>query len=203
MSSRSHPIVRANPVLVTLAGLCPSLAVTNRVSTALALSTVVIAILIVASLGVSLLRTLVNGRHRLPVTLGIVGSLAAVASVLFEVFAPEMHQSLGVYLPLTAVNCLVLGRVQSYAWEQTPGRAALDGLGVGVGFLLALLAIATTRELLGYGTITLFSLGAFSGVIELPGFSSQPAGIVAMGTGGFLVTGYLVALTRLWRGGAG
>jgi electron transport complex protein RnfE len=196
MKRLQDALVSANPVFVTLLGLCPSLAVTTRVSDAFSLGAVAMAVLVLGSLVTSLLRSVVDPAYRLPVTLGVLGTLASVSTLIVQLASPSLSTALGIYLPLTAVNCIITGRLQTVAWNEPPVRAMLDALQTAAGFLLALLLISVLRESLGAGTITLFAAGDFDGVIRLPWLADHPVRVMTMGAGGFILLGYLVALFR-------
>ena len=196
MSTPRPGIRRPNPVLISLAGLTPSLAVTTRVSTAVVLGLVASAVLLASAPIASLLRQVVPRKYRLAVTLGLLGTFSAVATLLMQVLAPEMHAALGIYLPLTAVNCLILGRVQSVAWQEAPSQSTLDALLMSIGFVFALLAIAVPRELLGFGTLTLLAIGDFDGVLRIPALAESPVAMASMGAGGLIVLGYFIGLAR-------
>ncbi len=187
---------RLNPVLVSLTALAPSLALTTRVLPSMSLGLVVLVIMLAASAITSALRNVVPARRRLPVTLGVLGILAAVATIVLQNAAPHLFDAMGIYLPLTAVNCLVLGRVQSVAWKESPARSLSDAFAASLGFLFALLLIAVPRELLGSGTLTLMPIGEFDGVIRVPFLVEHSIAMVSMGAGGLIVVGYLVGLAR-------
>lgn len=196
MRNLRQVLITGNPVFITLAGLSPSLAVTTRVSHSLVLGMVALLVIVLGALVTSLLRTSVGPHVRLPVTLGVLGLLAAIATLITGVVAPGLHAALGIYLPLTAVNCIITSRLQTVAWQSAPGRAVVDALATGSGFLLALLVLALVREPLGSGSITLFPMGEFAGVIAIPWLAEHPVRAMGVGAGGFLLLGYLVALVR-------
>jgi electron transport complex protein RnfE len=111
-----------------------------------------------------------------------------------QAYAPSLSKSLGVFVQLIVVNCIILGRAEAFASKNKLGRSVLDALGMGVGFTLALTLIALIREVLGAGTITLFPMGGFDGVIRLPAISTSPARVLTLPAGALLVIGYLKAL---------
>lgn len=192
-------IVRENPIFVALLGLCPSLAITTHLVNAIGLGVAVALVLIASGLTVSLIRTLVPRRGRIPIFVAVIAVYVTVVDVLMGHYLPGLSDRLGIFVPLIVVNCLILGRVDTFASRTTPGRAVLDALGSGIGFLLSLSLIAALREILGAGTLTLFPVGAFDGVLRVPGLAEQPVSVVGMSAGALLVVGYLLALLA-WAG---
>jgi electron transport complex protein RnfE len=188
-------LFRENPVFIILIGLCPALAVTARFSSALAMGVCVTVVLLITGLIVSLLRSFIPMKFRLPAVLLIITAQVSVIDVLLRAFVPALSDGLGIYLPLIAVNCLVLGRAESFAFVNTPGRAALDGLGMGAGFTLALGLIALLREAIGSGTVSLLPLpiaGMEDGTVAVPGLSAAPLAVIAAPVGAFLAVGFLM-----------
>lgn len=193
-------IVRENPVFVALLGLCPSLAITTHLVNAIGLGVAVIFVLVASGLSVSLMRTVVPRRGRIPIFVGVIAVYVTVVDVLMGYYLPGLSERLGIFVPLIVVNCLILGRADAFASRVTPARAVLDALGSGMGFLLSLSLIAAIREALGAGTLTLLPVGAFGGVIEVPGLAEQPAAVVGTAAGALFIVGYLLALFT-WAGG--
>ena len=192
-------IVRENPVFVALLGLCPSLAITTHLVHAIGLGAAVVFVLVSSGLTVSLLRRFVPRRGRIPVFVAVIAVYVTVVDVLMGHYLPGLSERLGIFVPLIVVNCLILGRVDAFASRTTPGRAVLDALGSGIGFLLSLSLIASIREVLGAGTLTAFPAGEFSGVLRVPGLAEQPVSVIGMAAGALLVFGYLLALVA-WVG---
>ncbi|MFW5784438.1 MAG: electron transport complex subunit RsxE, partial [Spirochaetota bacterium] len=156
-------IVRENPVFVALLGLCPSLAITTHLVHAIGLGAAVVFVLVSSGLTVSLLRRFVPRRGRIPVFVAVIAVYVTVVDVLMGHYLPGLSERLGIFVPLIVVNCLILGRVDAFASRTGPGRAVLDALGSGIGFLLSLSLIASIREVLGAGTLTVFPAGEFGG----------------------------------------
>lgn len=192
-------VFRENPVFVTLLGLCPSLAITTHVVNALGLGTAVILVMIASSLSAVLLGDLVPANYRAPLFLAIIAVFVTVVDLVMRAYLPGLSERLGVFVPLIAVNCLILARADAFSRSAAPGRAVLDALGMGVGFTLALSLVALVREVFGAGTITLFPLGSFSGVATIPGLSERPVGVIGLSAGALLVMGYLKAFLN-WMG---
>jgi electron transport complex protein RnfE len=183
---------RDNPLLVYLVGLCPALAVSNRLSNALLLAAVMLFALLGTGIAAVALERWAPPRLRLPVRLVLASALVTAAQRFLWAFAPT--HVLGIYLPLLAVNCLLLASSASGSLGQSVAEAA----GRGAAFAVGLGLLALVREVLGAGTITLFPIGSFGGVLHLRGL--PPARVLAAAPGALLVLGYLSALSRWWTG---
>jgi len=216
LSGIKRRLLLDNPVAALLVGLCPAAAVTGRVIDAAWMSLGLILVLVLTRVSQGILRSVLlptadhREREHQPLHPGWLGSLflASCFTASFEVilfaFAPDESASLGIYVPLIAVNCIVLERVADRGATTRPesvGREivhAVRGAGaVGAGFAIALIALSLAREILGTGTITLFPVGSFTGVIGVGSISSAPARALAYAGGGFLCLGYLAGLARL------
>ncbi len=193
-------LVRENAVFVTLIGLCPALAVTTHVVNALGLGTALLVVLVASNVSVSLLRTIVAPRLHYPAFLGGAALFVTVVDLAMQAYVPELSARLGIFVPLIVVNCAILARADVFARQVVPVRAMLDGLGFGVGFLLSLTLIALVREILGSGTITLFAMGDFDGVLVIPRMSEHPVQVMVLAPGALLTVGYLCALFSGSRG---
>ena len=188
-------IFKENPIFIVLLGLCPTLAVSTQVVNALGMGAGVIFVLLGSNIFVSLLKDFIPERIRIPSYIVIIASFVTMVDFFMQAYAPDLSKSLGVFVQLIVVNCIILGRAEAFANKNTLGKSVLDALGMGVGFTMGLLLISLIREVLGAGTITLFpiySLG-FDGVIRIPGLSSYPARVFALASGALLVIGYLKA----------
>lgn len=192
-------LAERNPALVLGLGLCPAVAVSTHLVHALALGVVVLLVMLGSNLVRSLLWNALRPELRRIVFLVTTGLLVTVAELLFELYFPDLRERLGIFLPLTAVNCMILdGGVRSRYGDDV--RAGVTtAVGMGLGFTVALSAIALCREILGEGTISLPAIGDFSGVIEIPVLSDSPIGIMSFAVGGFIVLGYLEALLTWLR----
>jgi electron transport complex protein RnfE len=179
-----------NPLLACLVGLCPALAVSDRLANALLLAAVMLFALLGTGIASVALERLVPPRLRLPARLLLASALVSAAQRLLWALAPTLTAGLGVYLPLLAVNCLLLGSAGAGSLSQ----GVLEAAGRGAAFAAALAAIALVREVLGAGTITLFPLGSFGGVWRIRGL--VPARVLAAAPGAFLLLGYASALVR-------
>ena len=178
-------LIKENPVLVLMLGMCPTLAVTTSAINGFGMGMSTLAVLIVSNLLISLLRKVIPDQVRLPAFIVIVASLVTVVELLTQAFLPDLYAALGIYIPLIVVNCIILGRAEAYASKNGPIPSLFDGLGMGLGFTVALVIIGLLRELLGAGT-------AF-GVTVTPEFF-QPIGIFTKAPGAFLVLAIVVAV---------
>jgi electron transport complex protein RnfE len=204
----SGSVLSENPPALLFLGLCPAIAVSARVVDALWMSTGVILVLVLSNLAMSLLARENGGGGNgdapgrdvglagLLRALVITSFLTATFEAVLLVRAPSATASLGIYAPLIAVNCLVLGRDTPGTSRSALGASVTAALGRGIGFALALVLIALVREIVGAGTITLFPMGAFGGTIEIRGLSDQPVRALGLAGGGLLGLGYLAGAAR-------
>ena len=187
-------LVKENPVLVLVLGTCPTLAISTSIPAALGMGLAATAVLILSNRAISALRKTIPDRVRIPCYIVLIAAFVTVVELLMEAYAFALYQSLGVYLSLIVVNCIILGRAEMYASKHGVLDSAIDGAGMGAGFTLALCAMALIREVLGSGT--------FCGH-PVPWFSENPIGILTMAPGGFFVFGCLIALVnKISRGRA-
>ena len=149
LSVLTRGILRENPVLVLILGTCPTLAVTTNVFAAFGMGMATLAVLICSNMIISALRNIIPDNVRIPCYIVIIAGFVTVVQMLVHAFFPELYDMLGVYLALIVVNCIILGRAEMFASKNPVLRSALDGVGMGIGFTLALCAIATVREVLG------------------------------------------------------
>ena len=178
-------IIKENPTLILLLGMCPALAVSTRAMNGIGMGLSTTAVLILSNLVISLLRKVIPDAVRLPAYIVVVASLVTVTELLIEAFLPSLYEALGIYIPLIVVNCIILGRAEAYANKVKPGLAVMDGIGMGLGFTLALTIAGLIRELLGNGS-------AF-GVRVLPE-SMETMGIFVQPPGAFLVFALIIAV---------
>jgi Na+-translocating ferredoxin:NAD+ oxidoreductase subunit E len=176
---------KENPVFVILLGLCPALGVTSKVEFAIGMGAGVIFVLLGSNIFVSLLKNFIPEKIRIPAYIVIIASFVTIVEMLMKAFVPPLYNSLGVFVPLIVVNCVILGRAEAFASQNSVGKSIIDALGMGLGFTIALVAIAFVRELLGNGTI--FGLA-------VPLLSKSPIRVFGFAAGALLVIGYLKAL---------
>lgn len=180
-------LIRENPVLVLVLGTCPTLAISTSVVSAFGMGIAATVVLLCSNMAISALRKVIPDAVRIPCYIVLVAGFVTIVELVLEAYAFSLYQALGVYLPLIVVNCIILGRAEMFANKHKVIDSALDGLGMGLGFTLALCAMALIREVLGSGT--------FCG-LPIPWFSDNPIGILTMAPGGFFVFGCLIALVN-------
>ncbi len=186
-------ILKENPVFVLVLGLCPVLGVSSQVSNALGMSIAVLFVLTFSNIIISLLRKVIPASIHIPAYIVVIASLVTITEMVMHAFAPSIYSSLGVFLPLIVVNCIILGRAEAFASKNTVFDSILDAVGMALGFALSITLIALIRELMGSGTITLFPVGDFSGVINIPWFIDNPIRVMSLAPGALLIMGYLKA----------
>ena len=178
-------VIKENPTLILMLGMCPTLAVSTRAMNGIGMGLSTTAVLILSNLVISRLRKAIPDQVRLPSYIVVVASLVTVAELLIQAYLPSLYTALGLYIPLIVVNCIILGRAEAYANKHTPLLAVMDGLGMGIGFTLALTLAAMFREILGNGTVF--------GVQVLPK-SFDPIGIFIQPPGAFLIIAFIRAV---------
>ena len=146
-------VIKENPIFVLMLGICPTLAVTTSASNGIGMGLATTAVLIFSNMLISMLRNIIPDRVRMPAYIVIVASLVTVVQFLLEGFVPSLYAALGIYIPLIVVNCIILGRAESYASSNRVLLSIFDGIGMGLGFTLALTLLGGFRELLGAGQI--------------------------------------------------
>lgn len=181
-------LVKENPTFVLMLGMCPTLAVTTSAVNGLGMGLTTMAVLSLSNLFISLLRKVIPNRVRIPAFIVIIASFVTAVQLLLEAYLPALNKSLGVYIPLIVVNCIILGRAESYAYSNPPIPSLFDGIGMGLGFSFALTCIGAVRELLGAGK--LFGFGVMPA-------SYEPIRIFSQAPGAFFVLAMLVALQNL------
>ena len=178
-------IIKENPCLILMLGMCPTLAVTTSAINGLGMGLSTLVVLIFSNLIISVMRNVIPDQVRLPAYIVIVASLVTVVDLLLQGYVPSLYSALGIYIPLIVVNCIILGRAEAYAAKNLPLLSAFDGLGKGAGFTIALTIIGLAREFLGAGS-------AF-GVQILPD-SVEPIGIFIKAPGAFLIIAIIIAV---------
>ncbi|MBR3317550.1 MAG: electron transport complex subunit E [Atopobiaceae bacterium] len=188
----SKGLLAQNPALRQMLGLCPTLAVTTAVTNGIGMGLATTFVLVCSEVVVSLLRKIIPSSVRIPAYITIIASFVTLTMMLVKAYLPALDDALGIYLPLIVVNCIVLGRAESFASKNGPGLAAIDGLGMGLGFTGSLVLMSAIRELLGAGTLLGFKI--------LPPFV-EPMLIMITPAGGFAVLGVLIAASMWLEGG--
>lgn len=185
----SRGILRENPVLRLMIGLCPVLAVSNTVINAVGMSAAVAFVLICSNFVVSLIRKVTPDSIRIPIFIIIISTFVTISDYAMQAYDPVLYQALGVFVPLIVVNCIILGRAEAFAYKNSVLHAVVDGVGMSVGFAIALVSIAVVREVLGSGAV--FGIQLFD--------SALAATIMILPPGAFIAIGLLMALLNRWE----
>lgn len=187
----SKGILKENPVLCLVLGTCPTLAVTTAATNAIGMGVAATIVLVCSNAVISAMRKIIPDKVRIPAYITIIAGFVTIVQMLVKAYAPSIDESLGIYLPLIVVNCIILGRAEMYASKNSVLPSILDGLGMGIGFTAALLAMGMIRELLGTGC--LFGMPVTAGLMD-------PIIIFILPPGGFFVFGMLIALANKLTG---
>jgi len=180
-------IWKNNPLFILLLGMCPALGVTSTAHNGLCMGLATTFVLIMSNIVVSVLRGIIPSKMRIPCFIVIIASFVTIVEILTQAYTPTLYKTLGIFIPLIVVNCIVLGRSEAFASRNRIVHSICDGLGMGIGFTLALVAMGVFRELLGNGS--LFNVSIF-------GDNYQAVLIMIMPPGAFLTLGYLLALAN-------
>jgi len=181
-------LIKENPVLVSMLGICPMLAVTTQVSSAIGMGIATTFVLLSANISISLLKNAIPDKVRIPCYIVFIAGFVTVTKMIMEAYAFTLYQSLGIFLSLIAVNCIIFARAEIFARKNTIFNSALDAIGMGAGFTLAMFAMASIREIAGSGTW----LG-----IKIPVLIDFSVPILNMAPGGFVVLGLLIAIVNM------
>ena len=177
-------ILKSNPVFVLVLGMCPTLGTTTSASNGMGMGLATMAVLVMSNFVISIIKNLIPDKVRIPAFIVVIASFVTIIQMLMEAFVPALYASLGVFIPLIVVNCIILGRAEAFASKNSPIDSIFDGIGIGLGFTLALTVIGAVREILGSGAIFGVSLG-ISDVMPL---------VFVLAPGCFLTLGYLMVL---------
>src|SRR3990170_8120627 len=185
-------IMKENPVLVLVIGLCPALAVSGSANDAFGMGIAATFVLIASNILISAVRKFTPDQIRIPIFIVIISTFVTIVDYTMHAADPVLYANLGVFVPLIVVNCIILGRAEAFAYRNNLLPSILDGLGMGLGFIIALTLLGAVREIIGNGTITILNYE----LINL-GEGFKPALIFIMPPGAFLVLGFLIGLNRL------
>lgn len=185
-------IIKENPTFVLVLGMCPTLGTTTSASNGFGMGVATMAVLIMSNLVISLVKNLIPDKVRIPAFIVIIASFVTIIQMLMQAYVPALYASLGVFIPLIVVNCIILGRAEAYAGKNKVIPSIFDGIGMGLGFTVGLVAIGAVREIIGAGTLLGFQV--------LPE-SYEPVGIFIQAPGAFLVLALLTALLNKIRAG--
>jgi len=180
---------KENPIFRLVLGMCPTLAVTSSLADSLGMGIAATFVLVCSNIVISSMRTLIPSKVRIPCFIVIIATFVTIVDLVMCAFANELHGSLGLFIPLIVVNCIILGRAEAFASKHPVLLSAADGIGMGIGFTLALCILGACRELLGAGTLTLWK-----GLphLTIPGY--EPMTLMILAPGGFIALGSLLAL---------
>ncbi|MCK4695315.1 MAG: electron transport complex subunit E [Candidatus Cloacimonetes bacterium] len=180
--------IKENPVFVMALGLCPTLAVTTSVENAIGMGLAATFVLLFSNIFISLIKKIIPDKIRIPSYIVVIASFVTIVDMVMNAYFPAIHKNLGLFIPLIVVNCIILGRAEAFANKNTVIRSIVDGLGMGLGFTLALIVIGGIREILG--------VGQFLGHNVLP-VSYKPVIVAILAPGAFLVMGVLMGLMNM------
>ena len=186
-------IIKENPVLVLLLGLCPTLATTTSAINGIGMGVSTMAVLICSNIVISILKNVIPGKVRIPCYIVVIAGFVTIVQLLLKAYIPALDAALGLFIPLIVVNCIILGRAEMFASKNSVLDSALDGLGMGIGFTLALSVMGLIREFLGAGTA--FDIPIYAGT------AITPAGIFMLAPGGFFVFACLIAAVNFFTKG--
>ncbi len=177
-------IIKENPVFVLLLGMCPTLGTTSSAINGMGMGLATTFVLISSNVVISLLKNIIPDKVRIPAFIVVIATFVTLVEMIMQAYVPALYDSLGLFIPLIVVNCIVLGRAEAFAAKNTVGKSFFDGLGMGLGFTMALTILGTTRELLGTGKV--FSLTIFPENYGMLLFVLAP--------GAFIALAYLIAI---------
>lgn len=177
-------IIKENPVFVLLLGLCPTLGVTSSSINGMAMGLATMSVIIFSNMLISMIKSFIPDKVRIPAFIMVIASLVTIVEMVMKAYLPDLYKVLGLFIPLIVVNCIVLGRAESFASKNTVFKSILDGIGAGLGLTLALTLLGTIREILGNGT-------AFG--IPVTPASFTPALIFILAPGAFITIGFIIA----------
>ena len=177
-------IIKENPTFVLVLGMCPTLGTTTSAINGLGMGVATMAVLILSNMFIAMIKNLIPDKVRIPAFIVVIASFVTVVDMLMQAFVPSLYASLGVFIPLIVVNCIILGRAEAFASKNGVIDSALDGVGIGLGFTLSLTTIGAVREILGSGAIFGLSLG----------IGDYMPLVFVLAPGAFLVLGFLMVL---------
>ena len=182
-------IVKENPTFVLLLGMCPTLGTTSSAINGMSMGLATTAVLVFSNFIISCLKNLIPDSVRIPSFIVVIASLVTILQMVLQAYVPSVYEALGLFIPLIVVNCIILGRAEAYAAKNDPISSIFDGLGMGLGFTIALTLLGACREVLGTGKI--FSMTVFP--------ENYGALLFVLAPGAFIVLGYLIAIVNKLR----
>ena len=187
-------IVKENPTFVLVLGMCPTLGTTTSAANGFGMGVATMAVLILSNIVISLIKNFIPDKVRIPAFIVVIASFVTIVQMLMQAFVPALYATLGVFIPLIVVNCIILGRAEAFASKNGVLASAADGLTQGLGYTVALAAMCIIRELLGSGTFGAGLLNGGEGIRVLP--DPYPAMLLILPFGGFLTLGCLIAFSQ-------
>ena len=182
-------IVKENPTFVLLLGMCPTLATTTSAINGMSMGLATMFVLICSNLVISLIKNLTPDMVRIPVFVVVIASFVTILQMCLEAYLPAINKSLGIYIPLIVVNCIILGRAEAFACKNGPVASLFDGIGIGLGFTIALMLLGAVRELLGAGSVF--------GLVLLP--ETYNVLLFVLPPGAFITLGFLIAIVNKFK----
>ena len=182
------PLMGENPISIHVLGICSALAITTKIDTAVVMTIAVVAVLSISNVVISLLRNHIPNKVRIIVQMSVIASLVIIADQALKAYMYDMSKLLGVFLGLIITNCIVLGRAEAFAMQNTPSKALLDGMGNGLGYGVILIAVAFFRELFGFGSI--YGVQVVTDQIFMNGYENN--GLMILSPGAFFILGLIV-----------
>lgn len=176
-------IFKENPVFVLLLGMCPTLGTTSSAVNGMGMGVATMFVLVMSNIVISMVKNLIPGKVRIPAYIVIIATLVTVLQLAMEAYVPTLYETLGVFIPLIVVNCIILGRAEAFASKNNVVSSALDGLGIGLGFTMALTLLGAVREMLGAGSIFGWKFVAGDGIL-----------LFVLAPGAFIALGYLLVI---------
>ena len=184
LSIFTNGIIRNNPLLVLMIGLCSSLAVTTNILNGLGMGLAMTFVIVMSELIISIFRKLIPQDIRIPVFIIVIASFTTIVDLLMQAYTPALSDAMGLFIKLIVVNCIIMGRVESFASKESPGKSVLDALGMGVGYTIVLVLISAIREILGSGSL--------AGNVFIP--EAYHIRFFANAPGGFFVFGIMISI---------
>lgn len=170
-------IVRENPIFVLVLGMCPTLGTTSSAFAGMSMGLATLFVLVFSNVGISLVKDFIPSKVRIPAYIVLIASIVTALQMLIQAYLPDVYEKLGIFIPLIVVNCIVLGRAEAFASKNSTADSALDAIGIGVGFTMALTLLGSVREVLGGGTI--FGMRLYGGY-DILGFVLAPGAFIAL-----------------------
>ncbi|MBQ9899941.1 MAG: electron transport complex subunit E [Acholeplasmatales bacterium] len=193
-------IIKENPVFVSLLGMCPTLATTKSVESAIGMGILVILVLLGSNLLISLLRKIIPSEVKIPCYIVVIATFVTIVKMLTQAFVPALYSSLGVFISLIVVNCIILGRAEAFASKHGPVASILDAIGTGIGYTIALVIVALIRELIGTGALSFGVYFPIGKAYYLHLFPAKYAlSIFVQSAGGFLALGLVLAVMACYK----